>query len=588
MKTLVDFFSAAVASGRSDLTLHREGGSWKPTSSAQFNDRVRALAAGLRELGVGRGDRVAILASNRPEWAIADFAAVCQGAATVPIFTSYLVPQIEELIVDSGARIALAGSRQEAERLLEIVPRSALEHVVCFDGAPGAMKLSDVERRGLAALKRNPAAFDEMSREVSADDLATIIYTSGTTGRPKGVMLTHGNFVSDVEAALAALPLPIGAVGLSFLPLAHVFERNLDYGYFSRGCTIAYVESVDRVAESLLEVRPTIFAAVPRVFEKIRDRVRDSVDRSPAWKRRLFERALEAGKSRVAYLESGRRVPSTLALRMKIYDRLVFSKIRARLGDRFEFCVSGAAPLGRETAEFFWAAGVRVLEGFGLTETSPVISCNRLESWRLGSVGKVIPGVEVKTASDGEILVRGPIVTRGYWNRPVETAETFTPDGWLKTGDIGYLDHEGFLFITDRKKEILVSAYGKNIAPAPIEAALCAGRYVSAAVLLGDEQKYLAALVVPRFDRLEEWAANEGIAAGSRAELCRHPRVRELYQRAIDMLNANKPHEQQIRRFALLPDEFTMESGELTPTLKIKRRVIAEKYAPVIESLFAA
>ncbi len=590
MKTLADVFHRAVGSGRPDLCLQRVDGNWTAVSAQDFGERTRALSLALARAGVSRGDRVAILCDNRPEWAIADFAVVCRGAVTVPVYTTYLAPQVEELLKDSGARVAFAGTATDLAKILEGRARCPeLKLAVLVDGAPprreGVASFDSLLRSGREILARDPAEFDRAASEVRPEDLATLIYTSGTTGRPKGAMLTHGNFVADVEACMEYLPVSPADVALSFLPLAHVFERNLDYAYYSSACCVAYVDSVDRIGEALQEVRPSVFGAVPRVYEKVRERVLQNVESSSGLKKRLFARALEVGASVVGRLESGRPLPPRLALQRAIFDRLVFSKIRKRLGGRFRFSVSGGAPLGRSTAEFFWSAGIHVFEGYGLTETSPVIAVNHLEKWRLGSVGPVLRGVDVKIALDGEILVRGPIVMKGYWNKPEETAAAFTPDGWLRTGDIGRIE-DGFLFITDRKKEMLVNAYGKNVAPAPIEAALASMRYAASAVLIGDRQKFISALIVPRFDRLEAWARDNGVDAGSRARLVADPRVQALFQREIDALNAGQPHENQVRKFTLLPGEFSLEGGELTPTLKIKRRVVAEKYAGAIRAMY--
>lgn len=590
MRTLVDAFRKAAASGRPDL-LRWKAGAWREIPASTFDSRVRSISAGLAAEGVGRGDRVAILSENRPEWSMADFAAVCRGAVTVPIYTTYRAPQVAELLADSGAVAAFAGRAEDLEKLL--AARSAcpaLRRIVSMgdEGAgPGVTTLSALETAGRARRAADPQEFDREADAVRPDDLATLIYTSGTTGEPKGAMLTHGNFASDVEAALHSLPLRESDVALSFLPLAHVFERMLEYSYFARGVPIAYVDSIDRLSEALREVRPTIFGAVPRVYEKVRERVLESVEGS-ALKHALFRAALAAGKAVVARREAGRRVPPLLALRHRLFDALVFSKVRSRLGGRFRFSVSGGAPLGKRTAEFFWAAGIPVFEGYGLTETSPVISVNHFDAWRLGSVGRVVPGVEVAFAPDGELRVRGPIVMRGYWGRPEATAEVLDSDGWFSTGDVGTLDADGFLFITDRKKEILVNAYGKNIAPAPVEAGLAASPYVASAFAVGDGRPFLSALLVPRFDRLEAWARAEGVAFGTREELIAAGPVQALFREEIARWNAGQPSERQVRRFALLPRELTLEAGELTPTLKIKRRVVSEEFAAEIEAMYAS
>ena len=592
MKTLADVFQSAVASGRLDLARFKRQGEWIAISAGEFADSTRAIAAGLAELGVSAGDRVAILCDNRPEWAMIDFAAVCSGAVTVPIYTSYQAPQVEELLKDSGSLVAFAGSPEELAKIQESRPRCpALRFVVLIDGRlPGSeevLRLAELQEMGRRRLGREPDFLESRASRLREGDLATLIYTSGTTGQPKGAMLTHGNFVSDVAAAQKYLPVGGDDVALSFLPLAHVFERMTDYSYYAAGCPVAYVDSFDKIGEAFLEVRPTVFASVPRVYEKVKDRVVANVERSSPLKRKLFAAAMETGRAVVARREANRRLPPLLALKHAIFDRLVFSKIRARLGGRFRFSGSGGAPLGRETAEFFWAAGIEIFEGYGLTETSPIISVNHPKAWRLGSVGPLLPGVEVSIAADGEILVRGAIVMKGYWEKPESTAEVLTPDGWFKTGDIGFLDKEGFLFITDRKKELLVNAYGKNIAPAPLEAALQSIRLVASAVLIGDRRRFLSALIVPQFERLEAVLSEKGLKLGSREEMILDARVRKLFQGSIDILNSEQPKEQQIRKFALLPREFSLETGELTPTMKVKRLVVAQKYHDVIEAMYA-
>jgi long-chain acyl-CoA synthetase len=592
MNTLVDIFRKAAGSGRLDLARFKRHGEWVSISAGEFAENTRVIAAGLAEVGAAEGDRIALLCDNRPEWAMIDFATVCSGAVTVPIYTSYQAPQVEELLKDSGSLVAFAGSLEDLSKIQEGRARCpTLRFVVLIEGRVPAsadvLGLAQLLEMGRHRLQREPELLEVRSARVRATNLATLIYTSGTTGQPKGAMLTHGNFVSDVLATQRYLPVESGDVALSFLPLAHVFERMIDYSYYSVACSVAYVDSFDKIGEAFLEVRPTVFASVPRVYEKVKDRVLSNVEKSSPLKRKLFAAAMSAGRSVVERREANRRVSGVLALRYRFFDRLVFSKIRARLGGRFRFSGSGGAPLGRDTAEFFWAAGIEIFEGYGLTETSPIISVNHAKAWRLGSVGPLLPGVEVSIAADGEILVRGPIVMQGYWKKPEASAEVFTPDGWFKTGDIGFLDKDGFLFITDRKKELLVNAYGKNIAPAPIEAALQSIRLIASAVLIGDRRRFVSALIVPDYDRLETWAAQQGLKFRSREQMVLDARVRKLFQGAIDILNADQPHEHQIRKFALLPKEFSLESGELTPTLKVKRRVVAQKYHDVIEAMYA-
>jgi long-chain acyl-CoA synthetase len=394
--------------------------------------------------------------------------------------------------------------------------------------------------------------------------------------------------VSTVGATSELFALPEDAVALSFLPLAHVFERMADYLYFSRRITIAYAESIDKLTENFAEIRPHVFAAVPRVYEKILARVNANVEKASPLRRRIFATGLSVGKQRVAKMERHEAVGGYLDFKFRIANKLVFSKIKERLGGRFEYAISGGAPLAKEVAEFFWGADVKIYEGYGLTETSPVLTCNRPEEWRLGTVGKAIQGVTLKIAEDGEVLAKGPNIMEGYWKKPEETAKVFDADGWFHTGDIGHLDQDGYLTLTDRKKEILVNAYGKNIAPAPIEGALKMVRAISTAVLIGDRRKFLSALIVPNFEYLESWAVDHGIQNRSPEELVRNPKVRALYQQALDIVNGDEPSERKIKAFALVPSDFSIAGGELTPTLKVKRRVITQKYEDLIEAMYQA
>lgn len=592
-RTLLDYFRHAVAAGKPDLLLFKANGVWTPVSSEEFGRRVRGVALGLASLGVDRGDRVAILSENRPEWSMTDFATLALGGMTVPVYTTYLSPQVEYILRDSEAKVVLVSSRLELEKVLEVRGRCpALQQVVvCEDlGSLPArcVSFSDLSRRGAALDAIDPRGFDERVESVEPGDHATMIYTSGTTGEPKGAVLTHANFVSNVTAVAPLFPVDSTKVALSFLPLSHVFERMADYLYFSRAVTIAYAESIEKLTENFAEVRPHFFAAVPRVYEKMLARVLAAVESAPAIRQRIFRWGTKVGGERAHLVERGLAVGAFLEAKYRVADRIVFSKVKARLGGRFEFAISGGAALAREVAEFFWGAGVEIYEGYGLTETSPVLTCNRPGAFRFGTVGRVVDGVELRIASDGEVLAKGPNVMQGYWRKPEETRAVFDDDGWFHTGDVGKTDDEGFLTITDRKKEILVNAYGKNVAPAPIENALKMVRYVSTAVLIGDRRKFLSALIVPNFERLEPWALENGITARSPEDLVRDAKVRDLFQQTLDIVNGDEPSERRIRTFALLRKDLSIEGGELTPTLKVKRRVVAQKYAEVIDGMYAA
>jgi long-chain acyl-CoA synthetase len=591
-RTLVDYFDYAATSGKPELLVSKVNGKWTPVSAEELGRRTRGLALGLASLGVDRGDRVAILSENRPEWPMTDFASLALGAMSVPIYTTYLAPQVEYILKDCAAKVVVVSSA-ELGKVMEVRARCPqLQHVVVIGGeVPDGERVSSwdaVARRGEQLLEIDRLAFDERVSSVEEEDFATIIYTSGTTGEPKGAVLSHGNFVSNVKATSALFDIEGDMLALSFLPLSHVFERMVDYLYFSRRITIAYAESIDKLSENFGELRPHVFAAVPRVYEKILARVYAAIEKGSPLKRSIFDWGVRSGKERVALVERHREVPGLLDMKVRIADKLVFSKIKARLGGRFQFAISGGAPLAPEVAQFFWGAGVKVYEGYGLTETSPVLTCNHPAEFRLGTVGKPVPGVTLALAGDGEVLVKGPNVMKGYWNKPQETALVFDEDGWFHTGDIGSFDADGFLTLTDRKKEILVNAYGKNIAPAPIEGALKMVRYISSAVLIGDRRKFLSALLVPNFERLESWARENRIEFRGSEDLVRNAKVRGLYQQAIDIVNGDEPSERRIRTFALVPKDFSIEGGELTPTLKVKRRVIVQKYGDLIDTMYTA
>jgi long-chain acyl-CoA synthetase len=433
----------------------------------------------------------------------------------------------------------------------------------------------------------SPGVFEQRAARVRPDDVATIIYTSGTTGEPKGAMLTHSNFVSNVVSCCTVVPISGESTALSFLPLSHVFERMIDYAYLYRHSSVAYAESIDKLKDNFLEINPHCFAAVPRVYEKVYGRIRDRVDKGSAIKKKLFAWAERVGRERLSFEEKGEPVPAGLARKARIADRLVFSKIRHALGSRFRFAVSGGAPLSRELAEFFLGAGVTIYEGYGLTETSPVIAVNGPKAWRLGTVGKPIPDVEVKIAPDGEILTRGPHIMKGYYQRPQATAEAIDADGWLHTGDIGRLDEDGFLSITDRKKDLIVLAGGKKAAPQPIENELKKSPLIGMPIVIGDRQKFLAVLLVPNFDRLKEWAAENGIEFHPE-KVDANPEIRAMFQHEINAYNADKPHHEQIRAFALLPQDLTIEDGSITPTLKVKRRILQDRYQTLIDAMYEA
>jgi long-chain acyl-CoA synthetase len=592
VRTLCDIFLSAAASGKPDLLISKVGGAWRPISASDFGFTVRGLSLGLNALGVQPGDRVALLSENRPEWAMADYAVQCAGAWSVPIYPTLPPGQITGLLKDCAARAIFVSNEEQLSKIRAIKSQcAALEYVILIEGAgpaePGYLTFHQVVDKGRPTLEMSPGVFEQRAARVRPDDVATIIYTSGTTGEPKGAMLTHSNFVSNVVSCCQVVPITGEATAISFLPLSHVFERMLDYAYLYRHSSIAYAESIDKLRDNFVEVNPHCFGAVPRVYEKVHARIRERVDKGSGLKKKLFEWALKVGRERLAFEERGEAVPPGLARRARIADKLVFSKIRHALGNRFRFAVSGGAPLARDLAEFFMGAGVTIYEGYGLTETSPVIAVNGPNAWRLGTVGRPIPGVEVKIAADGEILSRGPHIMKGYYQKAAATAETIDADGWFHTGDIGHLDADGFLAITDRKKDLIVLAGGKKAAPQPIENELKKSPFIGVPIVIGDRQKFLGVLIVPNFDRLKEWVAAGSIPV-EWEKIDASPEIRRLYQREIDAYNADKPHHEQIRAFALLPQDLTIEDGSMTPTLKVKRRILENRYQSLIEAMYQA
>ena len=591
-KTLNDIYATTVSIDRPAIMKYKSGDKWVDVTVPEFRDTVRGLAYALNELGVKSGDRVAILSENRPEWTMSDFAILCAGAVTVPVYPTLLGWQIEYILNDAGTVVIVCSNKEQLDKVLEIrghVP--CLNTIIVCDPPsplpPGVRTFREVVESGLKFEKTNPDWFEQSRTSRRPDDLATLVYTSGTTGNPKGAMLTHGNITSNVATVRDVVPIKAGDVALSILPLSHIFERMLDFLYYLKGGTVAYAENVNKVADNLQEIRPQYFAGVPRLFEKMRSRVLDKVASDPPAKQKIFAWAVKIGEQRLPYIVDHKPMPLGLKLKSAIATKLVFSKILARLGGNVKFVVSGGAPLSAELGAFFVGAGVEILEGYGLTETSPVISVNRPDKRRIGTVGPIIPGVEVKIAPDGEILSRGPHIMKGYWNNPEATAQAIDDQGWFHTGDIGEIDKDGFLKITDRKKDILINAYGKNIAPQPLEALLKSSPYVGTPVLIGDRRKFLIALIVPNFEKLEREASALGVQYQTKEELVSNDKVKSLIQNEIDRFNQNLDRQEKIRRFALLPRDFTIEDDEITPSLKVKRKNIDKKYKHIIDTLYA-
>jgi long-chain acyl-CoA synthetase len=570
------------------LLIYKKDGRYVPLSTEEVRQEVERIALGLRWLGVGPGDKVILLAENGPWWAMADYAILSIGAITVPIYTSLVPDQIKYIINDSDAKVVIVSDRNLWEKTAA-VKKDLLKvaQFISFERKPaeGVLPLEKIEAEGEKARLTDPRLFGMTAQAVKPEDTASIIYTSGTTGIPKGVLLSHANFMSNVEILSKILPFGDKDTDLSFLPLSHVLERLVTFAFMSRGVSMAYAESIETVAENLKEVKPTLMVSVPRLFEKIYARVMDTVLTGSSLKKKIFFWALKVGKTYGELTLQKRPIPGSLRRRRNIAHKLVFSKILEKTGGRVHFFVSGGAPLAKDIAEFFYALGIVVLEGYGLTESSPVIAVNTFENLKFGTVGKPIPGVEVKIAPDGEILARGPNIMRGYYKKDEETREALE-GGWLHTGDIGHLDAEGFLVITDRKKDLIVTSGGKNVAPQPIENVLKQNPYIANAVVIGGSRKFIAALIVPNFEKLEEYAKSEGVAYVNRKDLIQNEAVVRFLLGEVDRSTPNLAPYEKVKKIALLERDFEIERGEITPTLKVKRNIVEDKYKELIDSLY--
>jgi len=577
----------ARATGRWDraaMMAQEANGTWTPISSVALYGRVRALAEVFRGWGVGKGDRVAILSENRWEWAVTDFAALAIGAVDVPLYPTLTPEQIGFMVRDSGAKVVVMSSRDQYEKLMAAGELPELEHVVVMDaGEFGKAESFGALMAGAETKQQGDAEFDAMLKMVRSEDLATIIYTSGTTGQSKGVMLTHGNLATNINYATADLALSQDDRFISFLPLSHVTARHVDYAMFCHGVQVAYCAKFDQLPAAMKTVKPTIFVAVPRVYEKIRQAVEGKSAASPV-KAKILSWAVATGKSHRAETLVG-KTPGSLS--WKVADKLVFSKIREAFGGCAKWFISGGAPLGMDSAGWFADVGIRIFEGYGLTETSPVIALNVPEAHRIGTVGKALANVECRFAEDGELEVKGPSVFVGYWKNEKETAAAFTADGWFKTGDIGNVDGDGFISITDRKKELLKTSGGKMIAPQPIENRLKANVLVGQAALVGDKHKFACVLISPNFVALEGWAKGQGIATGDHAALVKDAKVQKAYQEIVDKVNMGLANYESMKRVCVVAEEWSVEEGTLTPSMKLKRRVVETKYAKEIGELYS-
>jgi long-chain acyl-CoA synthetase len=591
LATLNDIFFAVVERNLDRMMLYRENAKWLPISSREFGRRVARTAHALNDLGIRAGDRIALLSENRPEWSIADVACLLLGAVTVPIYTTLTAEQTAFVLRDSGCRAIFVSSDQQLHKVLSVLAQTQIENIMVMDSlefsgdlVPLAQQCIPVER---ITAGKDPShdtlglELERRARDVAPDDLATIVYTSGTTGTSKGAMLTHGNIASNVSFSLAGFDVQPGDLSISFLPLCHITARHVDFAMMYHGVTLAYCPFLDRLPATLLEVRPTTFVAVPRVYEKIYAQTRVKAKGFP--KEAIFHWALRVGESHKPEILAGK---TPTALSWKLANQLLFSKIREGLGGRVRTFISGGAPLGLELAEWYAAVGIRIHEGYGLTETSPVIAVNTPIHHRIGTVGKTLPNIEVRIAEDGEILVRGPSIFKGYWNRPEET-EAALENGWFKTGDIGQTDADGYLSVTDRKKDLIKTSGGKFIAPQPIENALKLNPFIGVPAIIGDKRKFAAVMISPNFLRLEEWARENGIAFSSRDDLVSNRKVQGLYEAAVENVNQRLARFEKLKRVIVVADEFSPDNGTLTPTLKLRRRVVEDRYRQQIDELYA-
>ncbi len=592
-QTLAELFRQnAEKHPRTDTLNFKKDGEWHSISSEEVIERAENIALGLYSIGVRKGDRIALLAANSPEWTLTDAGCQFAGIIDVPIYTTLADNSVCYITNDAGARVFFLEDKKNFERIGGIFPECKTIEKLIFFNADGieeenAMSLAELEISGAKLKKEQPELLKEIAQAIEPNDVATLIYTSGTTGEPKGVMLSHANILSNVIDAGENFSFSESDIPLSVLPLSHVFERSGMYLYLFNGMAVHYAESIEKVPENLREVRPTIFVGVPRLFEKVYAKGKLKAANASPTKEKIFDWAIEIGKQYALKKERGEPISFFLGVKHSIADKLVFSKFREAFGGRLRFCITGGAALSNDIFLIFNGAGVKIMQGYGLTETSPVITSSNPINVKLGTVGKPIRNVQIRFASDGEIETQSPGVLLGYYNKPDATREVFTEDGWFKTGDIGELDEDGFLKITDRKKELFKTSGGKYIAPSPIEQLIKGSRYVSQVVLIGNDRKFPAALIVPNFDQLETYAKTEHLNIKSPQEFCGHPKIVELLEKQVSAMTEELSKYERVKKIALLEEELTVEGGELTPTLKVKRRIVTEKYKDVIDKIYA-
>jgi len=581
LRTINDILARLGQRDGETVAMWKSAEGWKPISARTMYGRVRAVAQALEAWGIKRGDRVALMSENRWEWPVVDFAALAIGAVDVPLYQTLTPEQVGYMLRDSGSRVIFVSSKDAYDKVAAAGEIPTLEHVVVFDAGEieGAESFAKILETA-PSLESPDENFEAKLREARPEELATLIYTSGTTGDPKGVMLTQENLATNLRHSTDDLHIEKGDSVISFLPLSHSLARHLDYAIFAHGGMLAYLAKFEELPAAMKEIKPTVFLAVPRVFEKIRQAVEG---KAHGMQEKILRWALRQGAAHKDEIAAGKQ-PS--ALGWKIANKLVFSKIREAFGGNAKVFISGGAPLGKETTDWFLGVGIRIFEGYGLTETSPVISRNTFAGYRPCTVGTVIPNLEVRTAADGEIEARGSSIFAGYWKNEEATKKEFTPDGWFKTGDIGKLE-DGFLSITDRKKELMKTSGGKYIAPQPIEGKLKADALVGQAALIGDQKKFVSVLISPNFAALERWAKQNGVSDGNRAKLVADPKVQKLYEDVVAKVNGGLAQYESIKKVGVVPDEWAVESGELTPSMKLKRRVIVEKYKDRIGAFYA-
>lgn len=589
VETLGQLFINTIKSfPKDDLMLYKEAGSYVPISTDEVAKRVKNICLGLKDLGLQSGEKLIILSDTRPEWVMTDMANQCLGGITVPIYTTLVSEQIKYIINNSDAKIVCFSDEEQWKKIIKIkdsLPN--VEHYFTFapQAPDGVFSLEEVMQKGELLDNQDSGLFERLAMSGKPDDVASIIYTSGTTGIPKGVMLTHKNLVSNIISVSTVIEFSEKDTVLSFLPLAHVLERMVTFTYLYKGCSIAYAECIDTVGENLVEVKPHIMVSVPRVFEKIYAKVIDNVLASSSLKRKIFFWAVKVGKEYGKRSLEKQSIPKSLERKRGLAEKLVFSKVIEKTGGRIRFFVSGGAPLSKDIADFFYALGLVVLEGYGLTETSPVISVNTFEDLRFGSVGKPLPGVEVKIAEDGEILSKGPNTMKGYYGMEAETLEAIK-DGWFYTGDIGHIDEDGFLVITDRKKDIIVTSGGKNVAPQPIENLLKTNPYISNVVVIGDRRKFISALIIPDFEKIETYAKSNNIGYSGLGELIKNEKIVSFIESEVNNMTTHLAPYEKVKKVRLLEREFEIEQDEITPSLKVKRNVVGAKHKSIIDEMY--